>query len=85
MIDLLARIRDDEIPFDEAADLLLRVNEDYHQGKVDHPWNQDLGFSEYEASAYLQGATIRDLYNLRYEGWPSRCCNCKQPINRMVG
>ena len=81
MIDLLAHIRVGEISFDEAADLLLKANEEFHQRNVEQPWNHELGFSDFEASAYLQGATIEDLYELRYEGWPSKCCNCKQPLD----
>jgi hypothetical protein len=81
MIDLLAMIHDGQVSLDKAIDLFLQHNENFHRGITKTQWPEEFNLSKYEASAYLQGATIEDLVHLRYEGWPSICCNCSQPID----
>ena len=80
-MNLLERIRNKQISIDDAQDLLLKLNEDFHQGITNIPWNQNCELSDYEATAYLQGATLEELVMLRYEGWPVSCSDCHQSID----
>jgi hypothetical protein len=81
MIDILALIQGRQLSPEEAIDIFLQHNEDFHNGKTKTQWYEEFNLSKYEASAKLQGATFEDLVHLRYEGWPSICCNCSQPID----
>jgi hypothetical protein len=44
-------------------------------------WGASLALATYEATAYAQGAGTHDLLKLRYEGWPSVCTKCGQPLD----
>ena len=43
-------------------------------------WGANLGLTPPETAAYSQGASMGDLLALRYEGWPSACAKCGQPV-----
>lgn len=81
MIDLLKMIITGDLSIDQAYDILLMTNEKFHKGIITNAWNKELGFSDYETAAYLQGASLGDIVKVRCYGWPKICCQCKKPIN----
>lgn len=50
-------------------------------GSAGTKWGAPLGLSPSEVTAYTQGGGIDDLLKLRYEGWPTTCAQCGQPID----
>jgi hypothetical protein len=86
MRDLLAELRDDNISLEEADRILDETIEMMHSGKLPPEWWLELGLSNYEVSAYSQGANLADIVRLRFEGWPTKCSRCGLPIDyRLYG
>ena len=75
-MNLLALINIGEVSIEEAERLFNDTIENVHSGAVSSDWRESLGFSEYEATACLQGAGLADLVRLRYGGWPTQCSRC---------
>jgi hypothetical protein len=44
-------------------------------------WSAKLGFSQPEATAFSQGASMTDLVRFRFEGWPNTCTTCGQSLD----
>jgi hypothetical protein len=74
-------IHDKKVSPNEAIDILLQQNAEFHRGITIIPWYEEFMFSRYEAVAYLQSATLDELVCLRYEKWPSICCDCSLAID----
>jgi hypothetical protein len=77
--DILALLHDGRITPQQAEtefDALLQ-----EQTKSSAGWSAKLGFSQPEATAYSQGASMADLVKFRYEGWPTRCDACGQSLD----
>ncbi len=86
IINLLALIPYGEISLKGAEDIFDATIEELHRGEASPDWPATLGFSKYEATAYLHGATLADLVRLRYEGWPTSCCRCHLSLDyRLYG
>jgi hypothetical protein len=81
MIDILALIHKHKVSLDEAYDLFDAAQAAFHRGESDATWNEALGLSNNEATAFLHGASLGDLASLRYAGWPTTCCRCHRPLD----
>jgi hypothetical protein len=85
-MNLLEQMHDGGLSPAEAESIFDAWQERFHAGEVSTPWNEQFEFSEFEATAFLHGATLGDLVKLRYEGWPTKCRRCGRDINyRLYG
>lgn len=75
-MNILALLYIREISEDDAYSFFDSWQEQFHNGEVSTPWTEQFELTDYESTAYLQGASLGDLVKLRYEGWPSVCCRC---------
>ena len=87
-MDLLALIHNGEISPDEAQrNLQMPPSRAYTMEKLPLTGGINLqDLTNYEATALLHGARSGDLHYLRYNGGPTSCCNCGQPLDyRLYG
>src|SRR4051794_11702713 len=75
-MNLIALLYNGEISVEEAERIFDETIQQIHKGELIPDWREILEMNNYEASAYLHGATFTDLVKLRYEGWPTVCCRC---------
>lgn len=80
-MDILKRLHNRELSFEDATQTFSDVIEEIHAGGSDPSWAKTLGLSQYEATALMQGATFQTLVKLRYEGWPKLCSRCSLPLD----
>jgi hypothetical protein len=77
--DILALLHDGQMTQQQAEaefDALLQQQTGGSSG-----WSAKLGFSQPEATAFSQGASMADLVRFRYEGWPTQCTACGQSLD----
>jgi len=85
-MNLLALLHHGEISVDEAYAIFDGLIAAIHRGESPPEWPVTLGLSNYEASAYLHGASLVDLMKVRYDGWPTSCARCLLPLDyRLYG
>src|SRR5687768_13165381 len=80
-MDLLALLHSGKLSLEEAERIFDDWNQRFHSGEVTSPWDEQFELSRYEATAHLHGATLGDLVKLRYEGWPTACSLCGEPLD----
>jgi hypothetical protein len=86
VIDLITMVYQGEVSLDEAYRVFDETIAAIHRGEASPEWWTTLGFSQYEAAAYLHEATLADIVKLRYAGWPTSCCRCGLPLDyRLYG
>ncbi len=81
MTDVLALIHMGEITFEEAYDMLDEAVDRVHSGEGPLEWWTVIGLTPLEHRANLHGASLEQLYEARYRGWPDRCCRCGLSID----
>jgi hypothetical protein len=82
MMDILNLLYLKEITLKEAEMALDNIVKQAHQEAEGRPdWQLKAGFSEFEATAYAQGAFLSDISKFRYDGWPTSCCVCNLPLD----
>jgi hypothetical protein len=86
MKDVIYLLHSGEITSEEAQEIFdstLHSGPTYvdSSGQTRVDWPSLLGFSKREATAYLHGASLEDIVDLRYGGWPTECRVCQDPIN----
>jgi hypothetical protein len=80
--NLLELINLHEVSPEEAEELVDRtVDECNERGIDDPPWWRLLGLSDWEATAYADGARPTEIARLRYDGWPTECGYCHRPLD----
>ena len=80
-MDILDLLYQNKISLKEAENILDDIAKQYHEDKQSLDWRLEGGFSEYEATAYAQGAFLNDIAKFRYDGWPNSCCVCNLPLD----
>jgi len=81
MMDILDLLYRNKISLKEAEETLDNIVKQFHRDDQSLDWRVEANFSEFEATAYAQGAFLNDIAKLRYEGWPSSCCMCNLPLD----
>ncbi len=83
-MNLIALLQSGEITIDGAQRIFEENLQRIHDGASENDWQVEFELSNYEATAYLHGATLEDLRKLRYEGWPASCSKCGLPLDHRV-
>ncbi|MBN3855057.1 hypothetical protein G3N59_16870 [Paraburkholderia sp. Ac-20340] len=76
--DVLQDLIEGKINEENAEDILSEILHDMNRTV---PVKDLLGMSQYEWTAYGNGADFQDIANWRAHGWPNVCFICGQPIN----
>lgn len=74
--DLLARVARGDLTVDQATAELEAYIDAGHRGDADPDWPRALGLSEAEATAYLHGADLSLMLDLRRAGPTVTCSRC---------
>jgi hypothetical protein len=79
--DLLARVERGDLTVDQARMELEAYLDAVHRGEADPDWPRALGLSQAEATAYLHGADLSLMLDLRRAGPTITCARCGAMIN----
>lgn len=87
-MNILKELYNKKITEDEACQFIDtifdKIKDDSYDSKLEeHKINLAAIFQmdEYEYTAYCQGAPLFVISKWRYEGWPQKSCNTKEPID----
>ncbi len=81
--DVLLMVHQDELGMQAAETEVELLFLSQPTGAHGFTWGAKLGLAPFEAAGYSQGARVSDLVKLRYEGWPSACIKCGQPLEHL--
>jgi hypothetical protein len=79
--DILALLHEGRMTPQQAESEFEALLQEQASGSAD--WSAKLGFSQPEATAFSQGASMADLVRFRYEGWPTTCAACGQALDHV--
>jgi hypothetical protein len=80
-MDLIMLLQSGQITLQQAEQIFDETIQKIHNHESPPEWWETLGMSKHEATAYAHGADLEDIVKLRFNGWPSSCSRCGQPID----
>ena len=85
MRDLLKELYENKITEDQAYEIFDDTVSKFHKGIIKLGIFKYLMMDKYEATANLSAISLKETARWRYEGWPTICSKCKQPLNYKEG
>jgi len=85
-MDVVAELNAGKITADEAEDRFSDLIRSWSGEPTDEVgFLRHVGMSRHEYTAFMHGASVEDLAELRVKGWPETCSSCGHPIDYGVG